>query len=481
MIRPGGDPGGDEDKHTRRLETMRDKRTMLFSRSGERGSALVFFAFFILFLLGAAALAIDLGMLYVARSEAQRSADAAALAGASVFTGSCKLTASCESPASETLAAQDAVAAARANQVAGMPGTVNCDLSSGYAASSCSGIRFTDPTGPSGMEPQITVEVQRTGISLIFARMFNQRTGQVSASATAEAYMGGAIETHVTPFLLPNCDPNPVDATSTNTSPYCSDSSGNTNVYAPFIESDGTIVSPDLYTGVTPGALGEPWTLHYAYQGFTANASGSVSPSQWSLAAFPNSNGSYNNSNSELLAEIEAGSSGVGIACGTRVQTVTGSRPMPIGQAVNTLINASADGPNHGQDFLTDTANGPFTPYPTSFYGGSTFISLTQGGTGLFSVTPGSGGDPFPSNMGWSKSIVLTPLFNGNTLNPGNQTVQVAGFAELFIDYSQFQSGQETIQANVINLISCYDNGTGNTGVVADASPIPVRLIQRPN
>jgi Flp pilus assembly protein TadG len=480
MTRPGGDPGTDKDKHTRRLEAMRDKR-ILFSRSGERGSALVFFAFFILFLLGAAALAIDLGMLYVARSEAQRSADAAALAGASVFTGSCKLTASCESPSSEALAAQDAVAAAKANYVAGEPGTVNCDLSSGYAASSCPGIQFTDPTGPSGMEPQITVEVQRTGISLIFARMFNKRTGQVSAVATAEAYMGGAIETHVTPFLLPNCDPNKLDATSTNTSPYCSDSSGNTNVYAPFIEADGTIVSPDLYTGVMPGALGEPWTLHYAYQGFTTNAAGSVSPSQWSLAAFPDSNGSYSNSNNDLLNEIEAGSSGVGIACGTKVQTVTGSRPLPIGKAVNTLINATADGPNHGQDFLTDTANGPYQPYPTSFYGGATYFSLTQGGTGLFSVTPGSGGSPVPSTMGYSKSIVLAPLFNGNTLNPGNQTVEVAGFAVLFLDYSQFQAGQETIQANVINLIPCDGAGTGNTGVVADASPIPIRLIQRPN
>ena len=64
------------------------KLTRNHGAGGERGVTLVIFAFFIVFLLGVAALAIDLGLLYVARSEAQRSADAAALAGANVFATS---------------------------------------------------------------------------------------------------------------------------------------------------------------------------------------------------------------------------------------------------------------------------------------------------------------------------------------------------------------------------------------------------------
>src|SRR5579884_1193422 len=133
-------------EYWRRLPAMTNW-IALDRRDRQRGATLVFFAFFIIFLMGAAALAIDLGMLYVARSEAQRAADAAALAGANVFTGGCSATNSCGSPAVQTIAAQSAVAAAQANFVAGTQGSVDCDLSSGaYAAAACPGIRFSDPT-----------------------------------------------------------------------------------------------------------------------------------------------------------------------------------------------------------------------------------------------------------------------------------------------------------------------------------------------
>ena len=51
----------------------------------ERGSVLALMALCLIVFLGLAALAVDLGMLYVARGEAQRSADAGAHAGARVF------------------------------------------------------------------------------------------------------------------------------------------------------------------------------------------------------------------------------------------------------------------------------------------------------------------------------------------------------------------------------------------------------------
>src|SRR5579884_3664034 len=51
----------------------------------ERGASLVLVAAVLVALLAAASLAVDLGLLYVARSQAQRAADAAALAGASAF------------------------------------------------------------------------------------------------------------------------------------------------------------------------------------------------------------------------------------------------------------------------------------------------------------------------------------------------------------------------------------------------------------
>ena len=54
-------------------------------KRGRRGAAMVFIAISLAVLFGFAALAIDLGMLFVAREDAQRAADASALAGASAF------------------------------------------------------------------------------------------------------------------------------------------------------------------------------------------------------------------------------------------------------------------------------------------------------------------------------------------------------------------------------------------------------------
>ena len=54
-------------------------------RKNERGITIVLVAFSLLSLLGMAALAIDVSTLYMAHGEAQRAADAAALAGARMF------------------------------------------------------------------------------------------------------------------------------------------------------------------------------------------------------------------------------------------------------------------------------------------------------------------------------------------------------------------------------------------------------------
>ena len=57
-------------------------------RSGERGQTIILVAVSLVSLLAMAALAIDVVTLYVARSEMQRAADAAALAGAKAFVDS---------------------------------------------------------------------------------------------------------------------------------------------------------------------------------------------------------------------------------------------------------------------------------------------------------------------------------------------------------------------------------------------------------
>lgn len=74
-------PRGNDPHRARR----RPRRTRRPLRGDDRGSALAFAALVFLGVLGILALAIDLGMLFETRGQAQRTADAAALAGAAAL------------------------------------------------------------------------------------------------------------------------------------------------------------------------------------------------------------------------------------------------------------------------------------------------------------------------------------------------------------------------------------------------------------
>src|SRR4029077_1164943 len=67
---------------------MGNRKISIRHRRAERGQTIVLVAVALVSLLGMAALAIDIATLYVARGEAQRAADAAALAGAKMFATS---------------------------------------------------------------------------------------------------------------------------------------------------------------------------------------------------------------------------------------------------------------------------------------------------------------------------------------------------------------------------------------------------------
>ena len=64
------------------------RKPAIRKRAGERGQTLALVAMSLVVLIAVAALAIDTTTLYVARTEAQRAADAAALAGARAFVDS---------------------------------------------------------------------------------------------------------------------------------------------------------------------------------------------------------------------------------------------------------------------------------------------------------------------------------------------------------------------------------------------------------
>ncbi|HSS99451.1 MAG TPA: pilus assembly protein TadG-related protein, partial [Terriglobales bacterium] len=109
------------------------------SKKGERGVTILIVAMSLLVLVTMAALAIDVASLYQARAEAQRAADAAALAGAKMFVTSSYTSTTainfanvCETtgPGSARAANRQAEAAAKVNSIGGNPGVINriqCD------------------------------------------------------------------------------------------------------------------------------------------------------------------------------------------------------------------------------------------------------------------------------------------------------------------------------------------------------------------
>src|SRR5262249_53083091 len=133
-------------------------------------------------LLALAALAIDMGMLYTARTSAQHSADAAALAGAFTF----------QNPA----AAQPAAARTAAknigdkNPILGtLPTLTDADVDVDQ------------------INQRVTVRVPRVGangIQMYFSSILGRTTGDVMATATAECSKTGAGSRCLKPIYIPN-------------------------------------------------------------------------------------------------------------------------------------------------------------------------------------------------------------------------------------------------------------------------------------
>ncbi len=148
----------------------------------ERGVTLVMVALFIVVLFAMAALAIDLGVLYTARTSAQHAADAAALAGAYSFL---------IPNASQPAAAQNAaVSIAATNKILGTPVSIT-------------------PANVSvdTVNRRVTVTVARTagnGVATFFAKVIGINSANVQTQATAEASLKGTGSRCVKPFFLPN-------------------------------------------------------------------------------------------------------------------------------------------------------------------------------------------------------------------------------------------------------------------------------------
>jgi len=441
-------------------------------RKNERGVTIVLVAFSLLALLGMAALAIDIATLYVAHGEAQRAADAAALAGAKMFAFSGYTSASATVPAADicqsggpglaAAANRQAEAVAAQNQVAGQAAvvqTITCD---------------TTPANP-----QIAVTIHRTALPSFFGKIWGGAANSVSATAVAEAYNASGSTApiqvqSVKPWLIPNCDP-------TNGAPGdCAAGGRFVDNATGAIQNNGNFVGKTITLTHVAGAAAPnvtpttPWTLDYYRANVPMNPPAPVCPATSAVSCGQVGSDDYHdNIACAATYQFSCGQT-VGLGQAVTVQT-GGGLGVRTNEGTQCLIHASGQGLTLGQDELLPTGGTPTGSAPVTVAGGN-----NNPNPALQGVT----------SISRSDSIVTVPIYHaaGNpNLCPGgcNQTATIVGFLQLGITQN-LQNGAAPapgtngkIEGVIMNVAGC-NTGAGGTAVSGGGvSAIPVRLIHQ--
>lgn len=470
-------------------------------------------------IIGMAALSIDVITLYLAREEAQHSADSAALGAAKVLS----LSGITGDPTNVSgnwghicgpdngtngLATRVAKAIATQNTVGGaVPTTINVTYSAGSASSSpgtsdCTSLNDT----AFGVNPVVTVQITRTGVPNFFSRIWGSTGTAVSGTASAEAFNPSNSASAgpsriipvqprcVKPWIVPNLDPlNPSTACTT----------GPTNCQ-PFVAlTDGHIINPGMSVngGNATGVIGERFLLIPDCQrhitanctpragGIRANhpAFGGYIPTPPNLEYLP---GQTLYASAAVSSGASAGSQYEQAIAGcdqTTVYYCGVPSTSPIGNGPN-LVDlsenpASTDDTTNGVMALIHQTNPNSSSQPD---GQDSFSPYGSPPSYPFQIFPGSGNPVGLANtipITASNSIVSVPIYDqiGNTFasfSPSPVPVTIVGFLQVFINAAD-QYGN--VDVTVLNVAGC---GNGNTTPVGTAitanSPVPVRLITPP-
>jgi len=463
-------------------------------------------------IIAMAVISIDLVTLYLAREEAQRSADEAALAAAKVIS----LSGITGDPINSTgnwgaicgpsgLATQVATSVAAQNTV-GSSSTAGVTVTYGVSQSTdCTTLTRT----AFGVNPLVLVKVQRTGLPTFFSRIWGYTGQTITVSATAEAFnpsnsgnsgnqvTGSVVPVQprcVKPWVVPNYDPqNPSNCGGTGFGGGCKHL---------VHDSDGAIEHPGITLGGTgaDGIIGETFWLVpdcqpgqncnlLVYQGrpVQPQANSPVTTLSPSLLYVPSQVGTPvtgipSCSTGEPYEEaIEGCDQPTNYSCGVQnngnvidLQTYNPISPTTTGVSclINQALGSGATEPN-GQDYLNTTSGTTTNPFgapaafPFQILAGSSSPLLSAG------VSPGS-----PISV--SPSIVSLPIYDQN-LNPNltsgaQNNVTFVGFLQVFINAVD-QNGDMWV--TVLNVAGCSADASTGSQVIGN-SPVPVRLINPP-
>ena len=476
------------------------KNSILSLRKGERGVTMILVALAMIAIIAMAALSIDVTTLYLAREEAQRSADTAALGAARIIsvsgitgtadpsTDNADWQAICGGAGSTASLAARAIA--QQNSVGGSAPTISVLYGPGGTNADCSGL-----SQAFAVNPIVTVRITRTGLPTLFSRVWGRGGNSVSASATAEAFNpsnsgnigygpAGTITPVqprcVKPIVVPNLDPlNPAGATcTTNCAKFVNPASG--AIQHPGISlggagSNGTIGETFwLVADCRPSIPGSCVLRQGGLLQPQANlATGSRIQSPPNLLYAPGQIGTTvtaipSCTQGDAYEEaIEGCDSPTNYQCG-----VANANAVDLGR--NPEVNATSNGVScliHEGDPTVSQPDGQdrLNPYaaPSAYP-----FEIVAGTSNPVSALANK-------SITSSSSIVSLPIYDNsvNIASGATTNVTFVGFLQVFINaVDQFGN----VNVTVLNVSGC-GNGTGTTGPpVAGSSPVPVRLITPP-
>jgi hypothetical protein len=426
-------------------------------------------------ILAMAALSIDTVTLYLAREEAQRAADAAALAGARILS----LSGMTGDPGNATNSWTPACNAATAVATAVVQQNLIAGLSLPVAQ-----ITVTFPNNPAcggnavfGINPEIAVKVSRQNLPSFFARIWGTTSNTVVANATAEAFNpsnSGSVGSNglvpvqprcVKPWMVPNLDPD--------------------NAGKAFVDpATGSVITPGVQL-LNGGVIGESFQLHSPCVNSKTDCD---LPNDISYTTLQSSAGSLDyvpaqvvQSNSTAISTahspyctntdyyemaIDGCDQQTHYNCGTANGAnidldINPVHPTPFGGETSNAIQCMV-GPNGGMDQLNPgTVTTPIYP----------FQIMAGLNNPLVSAGIVNNDDLITS----SNSIVTLPIItNPPTITLNNQPVTVVGYLQAFIQ--NLNTGSPTVY--VLNVSGC--SGAATAQPVTGTSPVPIRLITPP-
>lgn len=481
----------------------------------ERGVTMILVAIAMVAIIGIAALSIDVITLYLAREEAQRSADSAALAAAKIIsvsglTGDPANTAGnwgkiCgPDDGTNGLATRTAKAVAGQDTVGNIVATATNVT---YAAGSggAIGAGTADCTSLSstafGVNPLVTVQITRAGLPSFFSRIWGNTGNSVSASATAETFnssnsgnVGNQVTGTITPvqprcvkpWVVPNQDPQrPVNCSPTGTPCEKLVDLGDGSITHKGMSlngngANGTVgenfwLVPDCrrsnpssctlratppqanYNSGSPAIKGPPNLTYVPGQVTTTPL---AVPSCSSGSDFENAITGCDQPTNYSCGVPPAGNpnpNAVDLTIYPTTDTTNGAK------CLTRQTNAFDTTSSSGQDYLNAPTFGSPNAYP--------FQMLA--GTGNPIGHPGAA-------ISNSASIVSLPIYDETTplTSSIRKDVTFVGFLQVFINAVD-QNGN--VNVTVLNVVGC-SNGTGGpvgTSQIGN-SPVPVRLITPP-